>query len=64
MDSDNKIFINKIEDYAFLAQEKGIESSTNFLNPYEQSVAMDVLPRFYVSELKNTPKVSKHKGLC
>ncbi len=24
----------------------------------------DLLPRFYVNELKNTPKVSKHNGLC
>jgi len=23
-----------------------------------------IIPRFYVNELKNTPKVNKHKGLC
>ena len=28
------------------------------------TVPQFIRPRFYVSELKNTPKVSKHKDLC
>ena len=43
MDSDNRIFMNKIADYIDLSQDKSVISHTNFLNPYEQSLALGMM---------------------